>query len=625
MSLKLLAVLSLFVLIALSVVLVLEPTRNVGESKPPEAMLARGETRGDELRMVAEMATTRSRRDLEAPTTRDELGRTVPEQHFARPEHGFGVEGTVIERGGAAIAGARVHGFLELDGTEGYLALGSAITAHDGSFFLLADELESRSRERRDQVELQLRVQAEGFAPGEWCESWGEERIVRVGPIELEANRRVVSGRIVDREGRAVPKAKVAIISWGSSEGEQDLDETETFANGEFHFVDLGWGAFDLFASHPRHGIARFHGTLEPELGAAEVGELILEPRAILGGVVVALDGTPLPGVEVVAEFDVEGGGDSHFVTTDSRGRFELKALTPGRYHVSSEIDEDPVESVATGTADLVLRSKWPSIHLIVRGADGVESRDVEVNLVEAKDPLENRPGKSFSIRASWSAPGGHWFLLSRTGTFSIHAHEYLGDERYSAREIVELGQEHRQVELRLQLEHRVEVFPVVRAPGGEELAAFRGSVWSLDDGAQLATFLRPGPLRLRPGEAEFRIEPQPESLWRPFVVRARVPESGGAVVLRAVERGAGLRLKLDAEGQHGNAFQVQILEAADPEAPKRLRVDEGVAATESALRAGTYRVRVSCKNHEPQELSFLLEPGRWTESRVYLRAKERR
>jgi protocatechuate 3,4-dioxygenase beta subunit len=622
MSSKLFVAVSLLVLVALGLVLVLEPMRHADEPATREAELARNEVRSGEALSSVEMSASRWPRDREAPAAQDEPAKAVPEERRVRPEHGFGVEGTVIDSEGDAIAGARVQGFLDLDGTGSYRALGSAITANDGSFFVPVVELENLSRERRSGVEIQLRVRSDGHAPGEWSHGWGEERILRVDPITLEANRQLVSGRIVDREGRAVPAARVAIISWGSSVGDRDLDETETFANGEFHFQGLRWGAFDLFASHPRHGVARFHGTLLYELGAADVGELRLEARETIGGIVVALDGTPLPGVEVQVELGDEDGGDSHAMQTDERGRFEFQSLMPGRYDVSSRIDEDPVASVATGTSDLVLRSKWPSIHLLVRGADGAEVRNAGVSFVEAKDPSKDEPGKRIAFREHWTAPGGSYYLLSETGNFWVHAHEFLGDERYSARELVEIAKGHRRLELRLQLEHRVEVTPVVRAPGGEEITAFRGEVRSIEDGSQLAAFHLPRPLRLRPGSAEFRIVPPVDSFWRPFLERASVPEGGGTVLLRAVERGGGLRLKLGAEGPHGNAFQVQLLEAADPEAPKQLRVDAGVAATEVALRAGAYRVRVSCKGYEPQELSFRLEEGRWTESSVHLRAK---
>lgn len=625
MTLKLPVALTLLALAALGVVFVLESMRHADDPAPRGIELARGVMRGGEAPSSPETSASRWSRDREAPAAQDELVEAVPEERRVRPEHGFGVEGTVIDGEGAAIAGARVQGFLDLDGAERYLSLGSAITAPDGSYFVSVDALENLSRERRSTVELHLRIRADGHAPGEWSDGWGEGRILRVGPIALEANRQTVSGRIVDREGHAVPAARVAIIAWGSSVGDQDLDETETFANGEFYFAGLRWGAFDLLASHPRHGIARFHGTLHPELGTVDVGELRLEARETLGGIVVALDGTPLPGVDVHAELDGEDGGDAHVVQTDEQGRFEFQALMPGRYDLETRVDEDPVASIATGTSDLVLRSKWPSIHLIVRGADGAEVRNAGVSLVEVTDPSQDEPGKRIAWRESWTAPGGTYYLLSETGTFWIHAHEFLDDERYSAREKVELDRGHRGLELRLQLEHRVEVMPVVRAPAGEELTMFRGSVRSIEDRSELATFQRPRPLRLRPGAVEFRIEPPADSFWRPFSARAIVPESGGSVVLHAVERGAGLRLKLDAEGPHGNAFQVQLLEAADPEAPKRLRVDAGVAATQVALRAGPYRVGVSCKGYEPQELSFRLEEGRWTESSVYLRAKEGR
>jgi len=167
----------------------------------------------------------------------------------------------------------------------------------------------------------------------------------RFGRIKLAVGR-VVSGRVVGRDGQPVPDAVLLGQYAGSARGRWALGRTKTDKLGRFQIrVPEGDGVgVWISASHAAPKFAAIPTNQKPDL------EIALEPGVELEGRVLSKQNQPAVGVVVVAESTFGGTFRTHYlpfrvaVRTDQDGRYRLPPLT-GEYRVfvteaSTSMDE---------------------------------------------------------------------------------------------------------------------------------------------------------------------------------------------------------------------------------------------------------------------------------------------
>lgn len=158
------------------------------------------------------------------------------------------------------------------------------------------------------------------------------------------ANEVLVTGRAVDREGRAVAGARVLAFDLPRDGSATERGSAEA-ATGRFELALLAGGELRIAVSSPRHAPAL--RTVEAKLGErVDLGDVVLDEGASITGRV-TLDGEPLANVEVVASTtpraDSIGGLRTlpdrcakarESAQTDAQGRYALAGLAPGRHSV---------------------------------------------------------------------------------------------------------------------------------------------------------------------------------------------------------------------------------------------------------------------------------------------------
>jgi protocatechuate 3,4-dioxygenase beta subunit len=141
----------------------------------------------------------------------------------------------------------------------------------------------------------------------------------------------VVSGIVVDGDGKPVAGAAVSAESGSAESGSAEADDA-----GRFEITGLQPGPCKVSASTATHGSAIQQLELAPG-GRAEVRLVVVESR--IAGRVTDPRGEPLPDINVHATRT--GDTDSVSVVTDAAGRFELGGLSAGDYQLVADRDED--------------------------------------------------------------------------------------------------------------------------------------------------------------------------------------------------------------------------------------------------------------------------------------------
>lgn len=131
-----------------------------------------------------------------------------------------------------------------------------------------------------------------------------------------------LSGKIVDEDGKAVPKARVTIV------GKESL---ETFAGdpqGDFSFLGAKAGKWDLNAESPDGASASDVDSIELGTKPIEDLRLVLHKRLKISGLVIGPDGEGIPGAAVYARVEQPNrflSQDEPQVFTDVAGQFDLQ------------------------------------------------------------------------------------------------------------------------------------------------------------------------------------------------------------------------------------------------------------------------------------------------------------
>jgi RNA polymerase sigma factor (sigma-70 family) len=314
-------------------------------------------------------------------------------QLFLEPE--LRAVGRVLDPSGRPIDAARVEAYgRPYDPsavTSGGLDFAQAFTGPDGRF-----ELGGLSRRARHSLVVHSRGAASLVV--DFPDTERELGAVELGDLALFAPASL-GGRVVDQEGRPIPRACVHFEGGDRGRNRMSLAPSpavDTYTTrlerrvddlGRFSATDLGPGTYYLSAVCPglvdsaqtslvlREGERRDGVELVLDVGTAE---------GVIAGRVVDPDGAPVAGIDVESSQRGDLRADRPprraGMRTRSDGSFRLEGLTPGLHDLEAvpwAFDEGNlcptrIEGISTGSLDVVLELPWrATIRGQVVGADG--------------------------------------------------------------------------------------------------------------------------------------------------------------------------------------------------------------------------------------------------------------
>ncbi len=280
-------------------------------------------------------------------------------------EHGTALRGQVLDPAGSPVPGARIlaagdHGFglssvpLDVQGAHRmpWMERHEAVTDEDGRFELRGPE----------PGQLQLAVRAAGFAP------WDKNDVVlpadevhELDPIQLDLSV-ILSGRVVDPDGRAVAGAELQRfaptetgIVFGGGLGASGVLVATTGADGSFTIDQMASGSYTLRVSHEVHPdhyeTGKTHAPGERVTGQTFVME---HGYSIAGRVIGAGAGTA---ATLVVRSTPDRGGNERLVMNARAGVFPAESR---RADVAAD-GSFVVRGVREGQAYLVSAQRRPT------------------------------------------------------------------------------------------------------------------------------------------------------------------------------------------------------------------------------------------------------------------------
>lgn len=210
--------------------------------------------------------------------------------------------------------------------------------------------------------------------------------------LEVERTLRV-RGRVVDARGR--PLAGVVVQT--SLNGTATERTYRTGQDGAFDADDVVVGS-SLSASHPEFVTTEVRWT---ELWAKQLTniEVVLRPASSLSGVVVAADGSPVAGQEVVAKFSSRS---KRTVKTEADGTFRIGELPPGDVTVETKGRHLTRAGAAPFVATLREGEDVTGVVIRLAAAASAAALSISGHVVDGE-------GRAFSQAMVWlrAGPGG--------------------------------------------------------------------------------------------------------------------------------------------------------------------------------------------------------------------------
>ena len=263
--------------------------------------------------------------------------------------------------------------------------------------------------------QFSLDLSAEGFAPrtGRWL-SLVPGADVDLGEIELTKGY-VVSGRVVDQEGKPVPKTSVGVmrLPLPLAPGMVANDFRWGFSNDRGEFVikaPIPVGTWPLEVHGPGQHLGPDVVVVREGRGADPL-PIVVRSTPVISGIVVDETGVPVPRVTLKAA----GSGAGHMIsagTRDDDGTFVLRALDVGSPPISIEVsDPGPCEpgeatgTVAWGTKDVrIVLERALSVELLVVEKETGDPVETYAVVCHATRSCEGRP---CGPRLGGQHPGG--------------------------------------------------------------------------------------------------------------------------------------------------------------------------------------------------------------------------
>lgn len=418
--------------------------------------------------------------------------------------------------------------------------------------------------------------------------------------VELTTNERglLVVGRVVTPSGDPVA-AEVMVFDFGSLG--QDLEQHELRADtaGVFQVALARGGFIDVIARHPTYGVAKVAGVSDATTRQLDLGDVVLEQRAVVSGAIVGFGRAPLGLHALQLEpLDDSGAFPWHEGNTDDSGHFRFACLDPIPYRVwiaGVDAPEEDVPVVTPDALDLEFFVPIASARVTVVGPDGAPVPNVNL-AARAVQRVGSTwrvggPGDA-ELRESESTPGVFHLTFSHSVTYSIAASATVEDVRWVAAERIEIGAEHRAVRLALEPAARTELTVEVTAPDGSQVPAWRVTFVDPATGVNgaLATTAS-AKVALSPGTWTARVEPRGDTYVLPFQAEAQVTAETDQLTLRAPALGGKLTIRPTFANRRqwsGGARLHRVSGGFDT----TLGLEEGKdATTPQALPAGDYEV----------------------------------
>lgn len=364
------------------------------ESGSPDGALVLGPTAPD----GAERAV-----DAREPLASPADGGSAPGEHDVAGAETVHVLGRCIDSAGDPLAGVTVAAPSRPEGP-------SARSGADGRFELSLAWIPGETHPHEDLIfsgaglaRRPLRATIAG--PGE----------LAVGDVTLEPGG-VVLGRVVDASGAPLAGARVSAWREPTTADGGELDPAQRAKLETWGTYVLGWcatrtendGTFRLEgAPATRFCVAawapgRLHAWSEaldlPAGGTRRVADLVLRepgPERLVGGRVLAPDGSPVEQAYVVVTLEGEDARSPDHEWTDAEGRFEV-VVAPGRAYLVEASDRRERwnrvthPGVPAGTHDLTIR--FPEARWIEVEARDAEGRPVANPRVWAGAPIHAEP-----------------------------------------------------------------------------------------------------------------------------------------------------------------------------------------------------------------------------------------
>ena len=327
------------------------------------------------------------------PAREDALGPAPDERDDAKapatPD--VRIQGRVVDMDGGSVPGAAVDLWLRRGSVDTHLP---SIRADDrGRYATTLVALKAFSRIELKAASLWARARAPGYRPGEPMEF---ELVSELEGAAIEGDLPIepgisVEGRVLDTAGEPVPGARVSLRP-DPPTGYEWLMRAD--ALGRYALGAEEPGAFVVEAAvHGRRAAVTVRATRAGD--AVRAPDLVVDLGAGIAGRTLAMDGSPLPGVIVLAEpvreredrdddGDDEDGDDDerelgernprpHRVRSDRDGRFALTVAPGQRYRLWLEEDRETAPRVVAspGEQGVALRATVPAIVAVVVDGEG--------------------------------------------------------------------------------------------------------------------------------------------------------------------------------------------------------------------------------------------------------------
>ena len=545
-----------FAVVATALILLARQRTQLDSSSSDDVEVA-AQPGAPELRMPTERDSVRLAPvaiERELHSTDATAANAVPAVPTTRPAFDkYRVTGRVIDSEDqpfdATDAVVRVYG--EDDAGRDDAVLGTASVSASGHFWI--DLRRSRRREAIHDTSGSVWVRL--IAPGyESADAGGDlsDAVDGVLTLNLETWRGslLARGRIVDSTGAPVPYARVVHVQWGPLAEDIQNDDLQAESDGRFDFGVETHGWIDVVSVHPSFGVVKAGGRLDPGTTVFEFGDLVLEERGVVSGIVRGYGGHPIAsyGVSLTPVVD-DDFVRSHDVVSDAQGRFRFANLDDVAYHVSHEFTKVDIGScpvVRPDTSGYVVKVEYPTASVTIVGPDGVPI---------AADAFACRfiPDTSSKNQNRWvdvtePQPGVHRIIFDRPGKFAIGAHIHVDGQRWSATRVVNIHREHLEVELRLLPDEGHAARFIVHGTQGDAVTGWRASI--IDP----RTRMRIGrashgsdTVAVMPGTWTVNIEPREPSTFLAFSTNFEVPKDSpeGPLVVHAHAEQDGGRLRL--------------------------------------------------------------------------------
>lgn len=328
------------------------------------------------------------------------------------------IEGTVRDDAGNPVAGAvvKIDGKRRSGDQEAWS--GTATTGADGKYTV--DAVPPGT--------FVAKVDATDTRGGASTEVTVRPNEPSAGNLTLRRNDGNLGGTVTDDNGSAVAGAKVVLKS---ADGKQEIDSTETGADGTYEFAGIRPGEYLVeVAKTSEYGAASETAQVDP---GVKNNRDIRVNRADGGveGTVVDENGNAVANATVT----IYGDGVEEELSTNAEGKFALTGLRPGNYRVEVAATTEygatagtfTVEPGSTATLTLEVNRNKSTVsgqvsddaHQVIEGAD-VTITDVEGTVVatETTDADGN-----FTVENL--APGTYTAAIDETETHNADSKEF--------------------------------------------------------------------------------------------------------------------------------------------------------------------------------------------------------